>query len=166
MNPLVIITGASVSMKKEAMIVLGVIALLFALPIIALTSITNFGALADSGTQLYTDTAPVNDTYDYGYCTYWAALRRIQVGEPIPNTWGNANTWDDYARLAHYTIDHTPTQNAIMQTDAGLLGHVAFVESVQPDGSLTISEMNYKGWDEIDTRTLSAADAQNYSFIH
>jgi len=53
-----------------------------------------------------------------------------------------------------------------MQTDAGPLGHVAFVESVGADGSWTISEINYKGWDEVDSRTLPAAAAKQYNFIH
>jgi len=157
---------AKASMKREAMVVFGVIAILFLLPVIAMTSVTNIGALADSNVQLYTGPVSTTDTYIYGYCTYWAALRRQEVGEPIPNTWGDAHTWDDYARLAHYTVDHTPAKDSIMQTDTGKLGHVAFVESVNPDGTWTISEMNYKGWDETDNRTLTAADAQNYNFIH
>lgn len=58
---------------------------------------------------------------------------------------------------------------AIMQDSLapGGLGHVAFVESVDvSNGDWTISEMNRVGWDEIDTRTLSATDALAYNFIH
>ena len=32
--------------------------------------------------------------YYYGYCTYYSAMR-----VKVPSNWGNANTWDDYARL-------------------------------------------------------------------
>jgi surface antigen len=53
-----------------------------------------------------------------------------------------------------------------MQTDPGSLGHVAFVESVEPDGSWTISEMNVVGWDILSSRTFKAAQAQDYNFIH
>jgi surface antigen len=165
MMPL-LLKGSAVSFKKELWVVFGVLGVLVILPIISIVGVTDVSALAESGTSLYTDNANPKDTYDYGFCTYWAALRRIQVGQPIPNMWGNANTWDDNARAAGYFVDHTPAPNAIMQTDAGPLGHVAFVESVGSDGSWTISEMNFKGWDEVDSRTLPATAAKQYNFIH
>ena len=48
----------------------------------------------------------------------------------------------------------------------GELGHVAFVESVESDGSWTVSEMNVKGWDILSSRTFKATDADSYNFIH
>ncbi|GAC1500233.1 MAG: hypothetical protein NVS1B10_03640 [Candidatus Saccharimonadales bacterium] len=146
------------------------------LPILALAAITNLGALSQStvsgqgsnysGVWLYTDPQVAGDEYAYGYCTYWAALRRLQIGSPIPNTWGNANTWDDRAMSDGYLVDHTPLPGAVMQTDDGSLGHVAFVERVSPDGSWVISEMNAAGFDEVDQRTFSALAATHYTFIH
>jgi surface antigen len=109
------------------------------------------------------------DNYAWGNCTWWADMRRSQIGEPVPNTWGNAATWAARAQADGYIVDHTPTYGAIMQisdVDNGL-GHVAFVESVNPtDGSWTISEMNVKGLDVVDYKTLTAADATGYNFIH
>jgi surface antigen len=165
MMPL-LIKGSVVSIWKELWVVFGVLGVLVVLPVISVLGLTNVGALAESGTSLYTDNVNPKDSYDYGFCTYWAALRRIQAGLPIPNLWGNANTWDDNARAAGYFVDHSPAPNSIMQTDAGPLGHVAFVESVGTDGSWTISEMNFKGWDEVDSRTLPAAADKLYNFIH
>jgi surface antigen len=74
--------------------------------------------------------------------------------------------WDDNAKATGYVVDHSPTPNAIMQSDAGPLGHVAFVESVGTEGSWTISEMNFKGWDEVDSRTLPASASKQFVFIH
>ncbi len=65
-----------------------------------------------------------------------------------------------------YLVDHNPTQYSIMQTSAGELGHVAFVESVDDKGNWTISEMNVVGFDQLDTKTLSPAAAQFFYFIH
>jgi len=161
-----LLTGATSSMKKELSVVLVTMVVIIALPVAALVSVTNVGALAQPDTHLYTDKAPAGDLYAYGNCTFWAAERRIQIGQPIPNNWGNANTWAINAQLAGYRVDHSPEVNAIMQTTAGPLGHVAFVESVGTDGSWTISEMNFKGWDEVDSRTLPAAAAKQYNFIH
>lgn len=166
MIPLVMLLRSGFSMKKVLFIILGVIVLLVALPIIALASVTDLSALADSGNQLYTGPVSTTNTYDYGYCTFWTAKRREEVGLPIPNNWGDAHTWDDYARLAHYTVDHTPAKYSIMETDAGLLGHVAFVESVGPNGGWTVSEMNVKGWDVVDNRTFRPDQAKDYNFIH
>ena len=115
---------------------------------------------------LYPGPISTTDTYYYGQCTYWAALRRQQTGKPIPNDWGNANTWAVNARLAGYQVDHTPAVGTVMQTTAGPFGHVAFVESVGVDGSWTISEMNFKGWDITDSRLFSASQAMQYNFIH
>jgi surface antigen len=54
-----------------------------------------------------------------------------------------------------------------MVSTAGPLGHVAFVESVDPiTGAWTISEMNVLGLNMTDTRTLSASVLPSYSFIH
>jgi len=169
----VLLFTALTSTKKHTYtyIVLGVIFGVVALPIIALVSVTNLAALGSSGsnTSLYTDPAVAGDSYDYGYCTYWVALRRIQTNDLIPNDWGNAISWASQAKLAGYLVDQIPSYGAIMQDPnaPGGEGHVAFVESVDlATGSWTISEMNAVGWDEVDERTFSALAALKYNFIH
>lgn len=159
-----------ISMKKEVIIILAVIATLFILPLIAIVSMANIGgdikALANSALHFYQGPASTKNTYTFGYCTFWAAKRREEVGKPIPNTWGDAHTWDDGARRDAYLVDHNPTVGAIMESDRGELGHVAFVEKVDPDGKWTISEMNAPIWDVVTNRTFTAAQAQDYNFIH
>lgn len=174
MTPL-LFSRKSASLKKELWIVLGVLLTVLTLPIVAVMSVTNVSALVGSGQDggngnvtLYTDPAYAGDLYDYGNCTYWVSMRRAQVGEPIPNTWGNAATWAVRALLSGYKVDHTPSQYAIMQipnVDNGL-GHVAFVEGVDSDGTWHISEMNVVGFDEIDNKAMPASTAADYSFIH
>ena len=57
--------------------------------------------------------------------------------------------------------------NYISTLTAGSLGHVAYVESVNSDGSITISEMNYTGGAYVtDTRTISASEVSAYNYIH
>jgi surface antigen len=104
--------------------------------------------------------------YAFGNCTYWAAQRRAQIGKPIPNTWGDAYLWAGRARADSYIVDHTPTPGAIMQTSGGSLGHVAFVESVDGDGTWHISEMNVIGLNQADYRKMSPQTASYYNFIH
>lgn len=153
---------------KRELIVVGVTMLgICCLPVVALATMTDIHTLAnDTSLKLYTANPIAGNSYALGNCTFWVSQRRAEVGFPIPQTWGNANTWDDNAYLDGYRVDHVPTLHAIMQTDEGVFGHVAFVEAVEPDGSWTISEMNVKGWDIVDDRSLSKSDASNFNFIH
>jgi surface antigen len=105
------------------------------------------------------------DQYAFGNCTYWAALRRAQMGRPVPNTWGDAVYWAGRAELGGYAVDHTPARGAIMQTSWGS-GHVAYVESVDANGTWHISEMNVVGFNKVDYRAMPPAAAGRYEFIH
>ena len=90
--------------------------------------------------------------------------------------WGNANYWDNKARLYGYTVDHTPTAGSIGQMDDRLYGHVWWVESVNADGSVNVTEYNnayatqlYSGsfhYGDFGARTMSAAQAAQYNYIH
>lgn len=105
--------------------------------------------------------------YDYGYCTWWAANRRAQIGRPIPSNLGNASTWKVLAQRAGFGVGNSPAAGAVIWTPPrDYYGHVGFVESVNGDGSVTISEMNVYGWGRTDTKTLSAAEAAAYSYIY
>lgn len=96
--------------------------------------------------------APVysNNGYDYGWCTWWAAKRRQDIGSPIPSNLGNAVTWASLARRAGLGVDSVPTAGSVAYyRTIGGLGHVGFVERVNDDGSIWISDMNYFGVSQI-----------------
>ena len=85
--------------------------------------------------------------YAYGWCTWYVASRVA-----VPSNWGNANTWDDYARLSGWTVNSRPIVGAIAQTDGmSYLGHVAYVEAVSADGSqIKYSDMaGLAGWGRV-----------------
>lgn len=106
--------------------------------------------------------------YAFGYCTFYAYERRAQLGRPIGGLWGNAVTWASYARSAGFTVNRTPAPGAVLQNGGGWggYGHVAVVETVGEDGSVTVSEMNYAGWNVISRRTIPASQAGSYNYIH
>lgn len=79
--------------------------------------------------------------------------------------WGNANTWDDEGRK-HYTVDHNPSVGSIGQFDAGIYGHVFWVESVNGDGSIEVTDYNYNVDGRFTARKISAVVARNYNYIH
>lgn len=117
----------------------------------------------------YSGAAMPDNTYAWGNCTWWSYAMRKWAGSPIPNNWGNANTWDDNAHAQGYVVNHTPAVGAIFQTDVGGggYGHVAYVISVNPiNGDWTISEMNAPTLNVVSQRTFSKAAASSYTFIH
>jgi surface antigen len=61
--------------------------------------------------------------------------------------WGNAYNWDDNASRLGITVNNTPSVGAIAQWNekevAGGLGHVAYVEKVNSDGTVNVSEYNF-----------------------
>lgn len=109
-----------------------------------------------------------NNGYAYGYCTYWAALRRAQVGMPIPTNLGNAISWKTLAARAGFGVGNLPRQNAIIwfPNPATPAGHVGFVESVNADGSANISEMNAAGWNRVSRSTIPASEVSKYGYIY
>jgi LysM repeat protein len=109
---------------------------------------------------------PNGGAYAVGNCTAYAFDRRAELGKPIGRMWGNAGSWAFAARQSGFLVDHTPSAGAIIQDS----GHVSIVESVLPNGDLSLSEMNAYvpggGWNIVSGRILSAAYVGQYFYIH
>lgn len=95
------------------------------------------------------------NSYDYGYCTWYVKNRR---GASLPNGLGNANTWYSRAAGMGMAVGSTPKPGAVGTTTRGSLGHVVYVESVNADGSINISEMNAPTWGAVTYRTAGAGE--------
>lgn len=93
--------------------------------------------------------------FTWGYCTWYVAERRN-----VP-WFGNAGTWLTGARGAGFATGNAPTVGAIMVTSEGSVGHAAIVDAVNSDGTITVSEMNFRGFGVISSRTIQA----NYGLI-
>jgi surface antigen len=117
------------------------------------------------GVSYSNSAAMVGNRYSYGYCTWYAYNRRAELGRPIASFWGNANTWDNRARSAGWTVSSTPITGSVFQTDSGYYGHVGIVESINADGTINISDMNgVAGWNRVGyAYNVSAA---GYVFIY
>ncbi len=102
----------------------------------------------------YVDSA--GNTYYNGYCTWYAKNRRPD----LPNQLGNGGQWVANAAARGYATGSTPRAGAI----AEMPGHVAYVESVNADGTMVISEMNGPaGFGRTDTRTVPS---NQYQYIY
>lgn len=105
--------------------------------------------------------------YDYGWCTWHVANRRIAAGRPLPTNLGNAISWYYLAQRSGLAVGNTPAAGAVLwHANIGGLGHVAYVEKINEDGSLLVSDMNYPYWGRATTRTVSPSEFGNYRFIY
>ena len=100
-----------------------------------------------------------------GQCVDYALYKRPDLKELYGWSLGNANTWA--VRATKSLVDRTPSAGAIFQTAAGYFGHVGYVEAVNPDGSIEVTEMNY---DYVTYRvvrsTIPASYVGNFYYIH
>ena len=115
--------------------------------------------------------AAINGGY-FGQCTYYVFNRMAQVGTPIGHSMmGNAAEWPAYARSYGYSVSNSPSAGSAIVFQQGLAGadptygHVGFVEAVNADGSLYISEMNVRGLNVISYRTIPASVAARATYI-
>lgn len=111
------------------------------------------------------------NAYEEGQCTWWAYVRRQQLGLPVGSQFGNANMWASSARSLGYWVDNTPRHVGDVVVFASgqegassTYGHVAIVEKINDDGSITISECNVSGKSGTSTRTLSKVS--DFEYIH
>jgi surface antigen/PKD repeat protein len=89
--------------------------------------------------------------YEEGQCTWWVQQRAGVTGWSVPESgMGNAGQWDESALAKGWVVDSTPMGGAIMVLNAGCggvpadgVGHVAFVERVNSDGTVRRSECNW-----------------------
>ncbi|AJC96994.1 LysM peptidoglycan-binding domain-containing protein [Staphylococcus hyicus] len=120
-----------------------------------------------TGSGYYSPVFNHSNLYDWGQCTWHVFNKRLAAGKGISTYWWNANAWDDNAARDGYTINNRPAVGSILQSDMGYYGHVAYVERVNADGSILVSEMNYSASPGILTyRTIPAYSVGQFKYIH
>lgn len=107
------------------------------------------------------------NAYTYGYCTWHAYNRRAAAGNPVPSNLGNAISWYSVAAGSGIPVGSTPRAGAVLwHANLGGLGHVGYVERVNSDGSLLVSDMNYPSWGRVTYRTVPPSEIGSYRFIY
>jgi hypothetical protein len=92
------------------------------------------------------------NSYSPGFCTWFAK----QMRPDLPNNLGNADTWFANAAAQGFSVGYEPRVGAVAAAISYM--HVAIVTAVNGDGTITVSEMNYQGWDVVSQRTTSASE--------
>ncbi|GAA3714629.1 hypothetical protein GCM10022378_01700 [Salinicoccus jeotgali] len=106
------------------------------------------------------------NAYEKGECTFYVFEEIKKDGNMIGVDWHDAELWASNATDDDYNVDQKPAPGAVLQTERGELGHVAYIESVKEDGSLVIFEMNYNTPYEITERLIPSEKVDQYSYIH
>jgi surface antigen len=90
------------------------------------------------------------NSYVWGQCTWHVKNKRPD----LPNNLGNGGSWVANAASYGFSTGTTPRAGAVGEQP----GHVVYVESVNADGTVNISEMNYAGGvGVVHTRTVAAS---------
>jgi hypothetical protein len=85
------------------------------------------------------------DPWGYGcrQCVSYTAWKVLQKTGRAPMYWGNAKDWPNSARRVGYRTGKQPREQSVAVMTTGPYGHVAWVESINPNGTLNISQYNY-----------------------
>lgn len=111
------------------------------------------------------------NSYAWGNCTQYVYNRITQLGGHVDLTMGNGQDWGNTGVSRGYEVSNTPNAGTAVSFSAGVLGadptygHVGFVERVNEDGSILISEMNAQGLNVVSTRTILAEYTHLMSYI-
>lgn len=112
-------------------------------------------------------------SYPFGQCTWYVFNRMAQLGMSVDNHMGNGGQWGETGKTLGYNVTNTPAVGTAVSIPGGqlgsnpLYGHVAFVEAVNEDGSILISEANVvkKGTGTVSYRILSAETAKSLNYV-
>lgn len=112
------------------------------------------------------------DPLGYG-CRQCVSYTAYKVGARTgnyPRYWGNANQWPGSARASGYQTGSTPRANSVGVISAGAYGHVVWVEAVNGDGTVDVSQYNYynaggPGWGNYSKMRVSAATYDTYIYF-
>jgi surface antigen/peptidoglycan hydrolase CwlO-like protein len=98
-------------------------------------------------------------------CVSYTAFRVAASGRVMPY-WGgrgNANQWDDDARADGIPVDGSPRAGDVAISNAGAFGHAMYVEAVNGDGTIFVSQYNAALDGRYSTKTISVG---SLVFIH
>lgn len=113
----------------------------------------NSAGVATFGTNTYPyqNICPAQNLWwgdQWGYvcqCVHYAGYKAYEHWGVDISYWGNAYSWDESAVARGYVVDRNPAPFTVAVSNAGAWGHVMWVEGVNADGTINLSEYNNYG---------------------
>lgn len=78
-------------------------------------------------------------------CTSYAGWKAQEYWGVYISSWGDAKQWGASATRAGYVVDYNPAPHTIAFSTAGVYGHVMWVESINANGTINLTEYNNPG---------------------
>jgi len=75
-------------------------------------------------------------------CTSYAGWKAQERWGIYISSWGDAKSWGYSAQRYGYVVDSNPAPHTIAYSTAGIYGHVMWVESVNSNGTINLTEYN------------------------
>jgi surface antigen len=112
-------------------------------------------------------------SYPYGQCTWYVFNRMAQLGFKVDDYMGNGGQWGSIGAAKGFITSSTPKVGWAMSIPGGVAGsapeygHVAFVEYINLDGSVLVSECNVfnPGSGAVSYRVLAASVVNSSTFV-
>ncbi|WP_281667526.1 CHAP domain-containing protein, partial [Parascardovia denticolens] len=110
------------------------------------------------------------NAYPWSQCTWYAYIRRTQLGLPAGSYLGNGTDWAGKAAALGYYVNNIPHVGAAVSFYPGqagsapVYGHVAVVEQVLPGNRILVSECGAVYMGVAHTRILG--NASSYRYVH
>lgn len=103
-------------------------------------------------------------------CTSYAGWKVKERWGITISSWGDARNWGRSALARGYTVNSTPAPHTVGYSTSGAYGHVVWVESVNSNGTINITEYNNpsssasRQWGDFGAR--NNVNASSYHYIH
>lgn len=75
-------------------------------------------------------------------CTSYAGWKAQEYFGIYISSWGDARSWGYSAQRQGYVVNDTPAPHTIAYSTAGIYGHVMWVESINSNGTINLTEYN------------------------
>lgn len=75
-------------------------------------------------------------------CTSYAGWKAQEYFGIYISSWGDAKSWGYSAQRQGYVVNNTPAPHTIAYSTSGIYGHVMWVESINANGTINLTEYN------------------------
>lgn len=75
-------------------------------------------------------------------CTSYAGWKVQEFWGIYISAWGDAKNWGNTATRLGYVVDSTPAPHTVAFSTSGIYGHVMWVESINSNGTINLTEYN------------------------